>query len=111
MTRVKRGSIAKKRRKKIMKITEGFRGSQSKLFRTTNQRALKSLKYSYFDRRKKKRIFKNIWIRRINAASRIFKISYNKFISKLKTEKIILNKKILSEIILKDKKTFEKLIN
>ncbi len=65
MTRIKRGSVARKRRKKIFKITEGFRGSHSKLFRTANQQALKALKYSYFDRRKKKRILKNTWVRRM----------------------------------------------
>lgn len=111
MTRIKRGSVAKKRRKKILEITKGFRGSQSKLFRTVNQRALKALKYSYFDRRKKKRVLKSIWIRRINAASRYSGISYHKLMNNLKNEKIILNKKMLSEIILKDEKTFKKLIN
>lgn len=110
MTRIKRGSVAKKRRKKIFKITEGFRGSHSKLFRTANQQALKALKYSYFDRRKKKRDLKNTWIRRINAASRNLGTSYNKFINGLKNQKIALNKKILSELILKDEKTFKKLI-
>lgn len=65
MTRIKRGSVARKRRKKIMRITEGFRGSHSKLFRTSNQQALKALKYSYFDRRKKKRTLKNTWVRRM----------------------------------------------
>lgn len=65
MTRIKRGSVARKRRKKILKITEGFRGSHSKLFRTANQQALKALKYAYFDRRRKKRVLKSTWIRRM----------------------------------------------
>jgi large subunit ribosomal protein L20 len=74
MTRIKRGSVARRRRKKILKITEGFRGSHSKLFRTANQQALKALKYSYFDRRKKKRILKNTWVRRM-CDNRKFNIS------------------------------------
>lgn len=110
MTRIKRGSVARQRRKKIFKITEGFRGSHSKLFRTANQQAMKSLQYAYFDRRKKKRNYKSIWIRRINAASRIIGKSYNTLIHILKKQKIQLNKKILSELIVKDQKVFQRLI-
>lgn len=110
MTRIKRGFVAKKRRKKIIKLTKGFQGSHSKLFKTANQQNMKALRYSYFDRRKKKSKFKNIWIRRINAASRIFGISYNKTITKLKKDNILLNKKILSEIIINDIKTFQDLL-
>lgn len=111
MTRVKRGSVAKQRRRKIFKITKGFQGSQSKLFRTANQQALKAMKYSYFDRKKKKRFIKSIWIRRINAVSRIKGLSYNIFINKLKANNILLNKKILSEIIINDYKTIATLLN
>lgn len=110
MTRISRGAIAKKRRKKIFKITEGFRGSHSKLFRTANQQAMKSLQYAYFDRRKKKRNYKSIWIRRINAASKLTGISYNKTINTLKKRKVQINKKILSEIIIHDLTIFKKLI-
>lgn len=111
MTRVKRGFVAKKRRKKIIELTKGFRGSHSKLFQTANQQMMKALRYSYFDRRKKKNQNKRIWIGRINATSRSNGIPYNKLINKLKNEKILLNRKVLSEIILKDLTTFNKLIN
>lgn len=111
MTRIKRGYVARKRRKKIIKLTKGFQGSHSRLFTAANQQNMKALRYSYFDRRKKKSKFKNAWIRRINAASRIYGSSYNKSINGIKKEKILLNKKILSEIIIHDIKTFEKLIN
>jgi large subunit ribosomal protein L20 len=104
MTRVKRGNIAKKRRKKILYITKGFRGSHSKLFRTANQQRMKALQRSYFDRKKKKRNFKALWIKRINATSKNLGTSYNKFINLLKRKKIILNKKILAEIAIKDVK-------
>ena len=110
MTRVKRGSVAKQRRKKILYITKGFRGSHSKLFRTANQQALKAMKYSYYDRRKKKRFIKSIWIRRINATTRTYGLSYNIFLNKLKKNKINLNKKILAEIIVNDKKTIKVLM-
>ena len=111
MTRIKRGSVAKLRRKKIFKITSGFKGSHSKLFRTANQQALKALKYSYFDRKKKKRNLKSIWIRRINASAKSLKTSYNKITKNLKDKKIILNKKILSEIIIRNKSTIKLLLN
>lgn len=105
MTRIKRGSVAKLRRKKILQITNGFKGSHSRLFRTANQQALKALKYSYFDRKKKKRDLKSIWIRRINANAKSFKTSYNRITKHLKDKKIILNKKILSEILIRNKST------
>jgi large subunit ribosomal protein L20 len=110
MTRVKRGYVAKKRRKKILNLTKGFRGSHSKLFKTANQQIMKSLSYSYADRRKKKADFKSLWIKRINLAARLEGIPYHKFINEAKKNKIILNKKVLSEIILKDIKTFNNLI-
>lgn len=110
MTRVKRGFVAKKRRKKIFKLTKGFRGSHSKLFQTANQQMMKALRYSYFDRKKKKNQNRQIWIRRINAASRNLGMPYNKLMYKIKNNKICLNKKILSEIITRDIKTFTKLI-
>lgn len=110
MTRVKGGSIAKKRHKKVLLLTKGFKGSHSKLFKTANQQKLKSLQYSFFDRRKKKTTFKSIWIRRINAISKSFGSSYNRLMHKLKIKKIIINKKMLSEIIIKNKKIVAKLI-
>lgn len=111
MTRVKRGYVARKRRKKILKLTKGFQGSHSRLFRTANEQLMKSLSYSYSDRRKKKNNFKSLWIKRINLATRLIGIPYHKFINKIKTDKILINKKILSEIALKDSLTFNKLIS
>ncbi len=85
MTRVKRGFVARKRRKKVLKITKGFRGSSSILFRSANQRKMKALQFSYRDRRKKKINLRNLWISRINIASRLYDLNYNKFIYKLLT--------------------------
>lgn len=110
MTRVKRGSVAKKRRKKILGLAKSFQGSHSKLFQTANQQVMKALKYSYFDRRKKKNVHKKLWIVRINAASRENGTTYNKLICNLKRERIMLNKKMISELILKDSFTFKKLL-
>jgi large subunit ribosomal protein L20 len=110
MTRVKTGKIRRTSHKRILKLAKGFYGSQSRLFRTANQRILKSQYYSYVDRKKNKRIFRNLWIIRINAASRLLGLSYNKIINNLKKNKILLNRKILSEIILRDQEIFKKVI-
>ena len=106
MTRVKRGSVARKRRKKILKLAKGFRGSHSKLFRTAKQQVLKALKYSYIDRKKKKRDYRRLWIVRINAAVRLYNLNYRDFISYLKRNQIALNRKMLSHLAIIDKPAF-----
>lgn len=111
MTRVKRGSIAVKRRKKIIKLAKGFRGSHSRLFIAANQQTMKSLQYSFFDRRKKKGKYRNLWIARINGFTKNLGMPYSKFIYELKNRKIDLNRKIISEIIIKDNSLIKNLIN
>ena len=86
MTRVKRGNVARKRRKKVLKITEGFRGSSSLLFRPANQQTLKALKYSYRDRNQRKREFRRLWTSRMNAAVRLYGLNYSEFLHGLKKE-------------------------
>ncbi|MEO0686057.1 MAG: 50S ribosomal protein L20, partial [Cyanobacteria bacterium J06649_11] len=84
MPRVKRGNVARKRRKKILKLAKGYRGSHSTLFRTANQQVMKALRYAYRDRKKRKRDFRRLWIARINAACRQHGMSYSKFMGNLK---------------------------
>nr|YP_009394355.1 ribosomal protein L20 [Leptosiphonia brodiei]ARW62917.1 ribosomal protein L20 [Leptosiphonia brodiei] len=110
MTRIKRGNVARKRRKKVLKLAKGFRGSHSKLFRTAKQQVLKSLKYSYIGRKHKKRHYRRLWIVRINAAARIFGISYSQFIYLLKKKNIAVNRKMLSQLALIDKSAFNYII-
>nr|AIY30175.1 ribosomal protein L20 [Lobosphaera incisa] len=110
MTRVKRGNIARKRRKKILKMTQGFRGSSSTLFRTANQQNIKALSYSYRDRNKRKRDFRALWITRMNAAVRTYGISYNQFINGLKKSNMFLNRKILAQLAVRDRAAFQQLI-
>ena len=100
MTRVKRGTVARKRRNKILDLNRGFRGSHSTLFRTANQRSLKALSSSYSDRRKKKRQYRRLWIRRINAGSRPAGLSYSRFMHALKTNSVLLNRKMLSQLVI-----------
>lgn len=111
MTRVKRGLYFMRyyRKKKIMKLTKGFKGSHSVLFRTANQQAMKALRYAYIDRRKCKRDFRRLWIQRINGAARSYNLSYSQVINKLNLLNIQLNRKMLADLVLKDPKTAKKL--
>jgi large subunit ribosomal protein L20 len=111
MVRVKRGNVARKRRKKILYLASGYRGSHSALFRVANQQVIKALRYSYIGRKQKKRVFRRIWVSRINAASRLSGISYSQLIHKFKQSKIDLNRKILSQIAILDSATFKLLIH
>jgi len=111
MVRIKRGNVAKKRRKKILIIASGYKGAHSVLFRIANQQVMKALKYSYINRKRKKRIFRKIWITRINAASRIEGFTYSKLIFNFNIANIILNRKMLSQIAILDNLTFVKIVN
>ena len=110
MVRVKRGNVARKRRKKILSLASGYRGAHSVLFRVANQQVMKGLRYSYIGRKQKKRIFRQIWISRINASSRLNGIPYNQLIHKFKKSNIDLNRKMLSQISILDASTFKSLI-
>lgn len=110
MVRVKRGNVARKRRKKVLALASGYRGAHSVLFRVANQQVMKALRYSYVGRKQKKRIFRRIWISRINAASRLNGITYSQLIHKLKKSNIDINRKILSQIAVLDASTFKSLV-
>ena len=111
MVRVKRGNVARKRRKKILSLASGYRGTHSILFRVANQQVMKALRYSYVGRKQKKRIFRRIWISRINAASRLNGMSYSQLINKFKKSNIDLNRKMLSQIAVLDASTFKSLVD
>ncbi|MEN9221429.1 MAG: 50S ribosomal protein L20 [Thermostichus sp. BF3_bins_97] len=108
--RVKRGNVARKRRKKILKLAKGFRGAGSKLFRTANQQVMKALRSAYRDRRRKKRDFRKLWIARINAATRAQGLRYNEFIDGLKKSDIQLNRKMLARLAMLDPDAFTQVI-
>ena len=107
--RVKRGFKARRRRKKVLKLAKGFRGGHSKLFRTAADTVDRSLKYAYRDRRQRKRDFRRLWIARINAAARMNKLSYSKFIQGLKRAKVDLDRKVLAELAISDPTGFAKI--
>ena len=108
MTRVKRGNVARKRRKKILKLAKGFRGSHSTLFRTANQQVMKALRSAYRDRKKRKRDFRRLWIARIYAAARQNGVSYSKLMGNMKKANIQLNRKMLAQIAVTDPASFSK---
>ncbi|MEM7758048.1 MAG: 50S ribosomal protein L20 [Cyanobacteria bacterium P01_G01_bin.67] len=110
MSRVKRGNVARKRRKKILKLAKGFRGSHSKLFRTANQQVMKALRNAYRDRRKRKRDFRRLWITRINAAARMNGLSYSKLTHQLKKAEVGLNRKMLAQLAMVDPQAFAKVV-
>ncbi len=110
MPRTKRGSVARKRRKKILKLAKGYYGSKSKLFKVANQQVMKSLSYAYRDRRQKKRDFRKLWIARINAAARNSGISYSRFINGLKKADVQINRKVLADLAVNDKAAFAQLV-
>lgn len=111
MVRIRRGNVAKKRRKNILRLSRGFRGAHSKLFRTANQQLMKGLKYSYRDRKQRKRVFRKLWIIRINAAIRPYGLTYSQLIAALKKVKIGLNRKLIAQLIIFDAPSFVKLVN
>ena len=110
MARVKRGNVARKRRKKILKLAKGFRGSHSKLFRTANQQVMKALRYAYRDRRCRKRDFRRLWITRINAAARMQGMSYSRLIGQLKKANIEINRKMLAQMAVLDPEGFSQVV-
>nr|AXZ97221.1 ribosomal protein L20 [Eudorina sp. NIES-3984] len=110
MTRVKRGNVSRKRHKKILKLSKGFRGAGSTLFRTANQQNMKALRYSYRNRRQKKRDFRRTWITRVNSAVRRYGLNYSQFIHYLKTHKIELNRKVIAQLSICDPEAFMQLL-
>ncbi len=110
MTRVKRGKIAHKRRKRLLKYAKGFRWGRKTKYRLAKDALYHAWEYAYRDRRTKKREFRKLWQIQINAACRQAGISYSRFIYGLKKNKIGLDRKILSELAQNHSEIFEKLV-
>jgi large subunit ribosomal protein L20 len=104
--RVKGGPQGYKRHKKILKITKGQRGAKHRLFKRANEAMLKSLWYATRDRRVRKRDLRKLWIARINAAARLNGTTYSKLVAALKKANIELNRKMLSDMAIRDPQAF-----
>ncbi|MDP6685536.1 MAG: 50S ribosomal protein L20 [Candidatus Omnitrophota bacterium] len=110
MPRAKYGPASRARRKKVSKMAKGQRAGRSKWHRVTMESVNKALAYATRDRRVKKRMFRRLWILRISNACKELGVSYSKFMKSLKDAKIGLNRKVLAELVVKDKKAFKKLV-
>ena len=110
MTRAKRGFKARRRRKKILALASGFRGARNNRFKTAIHVVRRALKFSYRDRRVRKRDFRKLWIVRINAATRAGGLKYSQFIHGLKMKGITLDRSVLADLALNDQPAFTKLI-
>lgn len=109
MARVKRGVVAKRRHKKVIKAAKGYYGARSRIFRVAKQAVIKAAQYAYRGRRERRREFRRLWIARINAAARLCGLSYNCFINGLKKANIEMDRKVLADIAVFDMAAFGKL--
>lgn len=110
MTRVKRGITVKRKHKDLLKQARGYRGSRSRLIKRAHESVLHAGEYAFMGRKLKKRDFRNLWIIRISEACKKLDYSYKDFIFNLKQKKILLNRKMLSELVVSDFETFKKVV-
>ena len=110
MARSTNGPASRKRRKKVLKYAKGYFGSKSKLFRYAKEAVQHAWQYAYRDRRKKKGDFRGLWIVRLNAACRNAGISYSRFIEGLKAANIAMDRKVLSDLAVRDEVAFNAVV-
>jgi large subunit ribosomal protein L20 len=110
MPRVKRGVTAHARHKKILALAKGYRGRRKNVFRIAKQAVMKAGQYAYRDRRTRKRVFRQLWIARINAASRELGVTYSKFMAGLKKANIEIDRKVLSDMAIHDPAAFASIV-
>ena len=110
MPRVKRGVVAHRRHKKVLKQAKGYYGARSRIFRVAKQAVTKAGQYAYRDRRQRKRQFRALWITRINAQSRANGLSYSRLINGLKKADINLDRRVLADLAVHDKPAFAAIV-
>jgi large subunit ribosomal protein L20 len=111
MARVKRSVNAHKKRRVVLEQASGYRGQRSRLYRKAKEQVQHSMMYAYRDRRARKGDFRKLWIQRINAAARAEGMTYNRFISGLKTAGVDVDRKILADLAVTDPKAFAALVD
>ena len=111
MPRVKRGVTARARHKKVLALAKGFRGRRGNVYRIAKEAVMKAGQYAYRDRRTKKRVFRHLWIARINAGSRSHGVTYSKFMAGLKKAQIDIDRKVLADIAYHDPAAFTGIVN
>jgi large subunit ribosomal protein L20 len=110
MPRVKRGVIARAAHKKVLEQAKGYRGRRKNVFRVANEAVMRAGQYAYRDRRNKKRVFRGLWIARINAAVREHGLTYSRFMSGLKKAAVEVDRKVLADIAVLDKPAFARFV-
>ena len=110
MPRVKRGVTARARHKKIINLAKGYRGRRNNVYRVAKQAVMRAGQYAYRDRRTKKRVFRNLWIARINAGSRSHGVTYSKFMAGLKKLSIEIDRKVLADMAVNDPAGFGSIV-
>lgn len=110
MARVKGALNTRKKHKKVLKLAKGFRGGESRIYRTANQAVMRSMQNAYIGRKRRKRDFRRLWIARISAAAKMNGMNYSTFMNGLKKAGIEINRKMLSEIAIADAAAFTKLV-
>ena len=111
MPRSQNSVASRRKRKKILKKAKGYYGRRKNVWKVAKNAVEKGLLYSYRDRKNKKRSFRSLWIIRISAAARLHGMSYGKLIYNLKSNKVILDRKVLSDIAMNHPDTFEKIVD
>ena len=111
MPRVKRGVTARARHKKVLELAKGFRGRRKNVFRIAKEAVMRAGQYAYRDRRNRKRVFRRLWIARINAASRNAGLTYSKFIAGLKKAQIDIDRKVLADLAVNDPAAFGSIVD
>jgi large subunit ribosomal protein L20 len=110
MARVKRGVIARARHNKVLKKAKGYYNARRKVFRTAKQAVIKAGQYAYRDRRAKKRDFRSLWITRINAAARVYGLSYSKLIAGVNAAGLTIDRKVLADLAIHDTVAFAAIV-
>ena len=110
MPRVKRGVTARARHKKVLALAKGFRGRRKNVFRIAKEAVMRAGQYAYRDRRAKKRVFRQLWIARINAATRGLGVTYSKFMAGLKKAQIDIDRKVLADMAVHDPAGFSAVV-
>ena len=110
MARIKGGMNAKKKHNRVLKLAKGYRGARSKQYRVAKQSVMRALTSSYAGRKQRKRQFRQLWIARINAATRMNGLSYSKFMHGLKLAGVDINRKMLSEMAISEPEAFKALV-
>ena len=110
MARVKRGTTTHARHKKVLEQAKGFRGRRKNVFRIAKEAVMRAGQYAYRDRRNKKRVFRNLWIARINAASRSLGVTYSRLMAGLKKASIDIDRKVLADMAVNDPAAFGSIV-